>query len=367
MARALQGLGVEIADDGADWVLSPGPLLGPARVECGLAGTVMRFLPSLAALADGNVRFDGAPRARERPLRPLLQALTALGVDVDDGGRGALPFTVAGKAGAPGGSVAIDASASSQFVSALLLSGARYERGVDVRHRGQAMPSRPHLAMTVEQLRLRGVTVDDEESDRWVVRPGPIAATDTAIEPDLSTAAPFAAAAVATGGRVTLVGWPRRTTQAGDRLRRLLPQLGAWAELTHEGLVVSGDGELVGIDADLRDVGELAPVLAALGALAATPSRLRGIAHLRGHESDRLTALVTELNRLGGSAAVTDDGLTIDPRPLRGGAFRTYGDHRMAHAGAVLALRTPEVWVDDIDTTAKTHPDFVAAWTALVR
>ena len=367
MVRGLQTLGVDVADDGADWVISPRPLTGPAQVECGLAGTVMRFLPPVAALADGPVRFDGAPRARQRPLRPLLQALGALGVDVDDGERGALPFTVTGKGRAAGGSVTIDASESSQFVSALLLTGARYERGVDVRHRGEPVPSQPHLAMTVEELRLRGVLVDNEEPDRWVVAPGPVLATDTHIEPDLSTAAPFAAAAVATGGRVSLTGWPRQTNQPGDQLRQLLPQLGARAELTNEGLSVSGERQLVGIDVDLRDVGELAPVLGALGALATTPSRLRGIAHLRGHESDRLTALVTELNRLGSSAALTDDGLSIDPRPLRGGVFRTYGDHRMAHAGAVLGLRTPDLWIDDIGATAKTHPDFAAAWTALVR
>ena len=368
MVDALRRLGVVVDDDGTDWAVTPRTLRGPADIDCGLAGTVLRFLPPVAALASGRVRFDGADRARHRPMHQLLGALSALGVDIDDQGRGALPFTVIGQARAAGGGVTIDASSSSQFVSGLLLAGARYQRGVDVRHQGPPVPSKPHIAMTVAELRHRDVTVEDSEPNRWTVRPGPIAAKDVSIEPDLSTAAPFAAAALATGGRVTIAGWPRRTSQPGDRLRNLLPLLGARAKLSDEGgLVVCGDGQIEGIDVDLRDAGELAPVLAALCALANGPSTLRGIGHLRGHESDRLTALAAELNRLGGAVTEEPDGLRIAPRPLRGGVFRTYGDHRLAHAAAVIGLRTAGVEVEDVSTATKSHPDFPGAWMALLR
>ena len=367
MVNALRRLGVVVDDDGTDWAVTPQALSGPADVDCGLAGTVMRFLPPVAALARGPVRFDGAERARQRPMRQLLRALSGLGVDIDDHGRAALPFTVMGHGRVDGGSVTIDASSSSQFVSGLLLAGARYQRGVDVRHQGTPVPSEPHIAMTVDELRHRDVTVQDSEPNRWTVRPGPIRARDVSIEPDLTTAAPFAAAALAAGGRITIPGWPHRTTQPGDRLRDLLPRLGARVELGDNSLVVCGDGQIQGIDVDLRDTGELAPVLAALCALANAPSTLRGIGHLRGHESDRLSALATELSRLGGSVTEEPDGLRITPRPLHGGVFRTYGDHRLVHAAAVIGLRTAGVAVEGVRTATKTHPDFPGAWLALLR
>ncbi|MPZ96432.1 MAG: 3-phosphoshikimate 1-carboxyvinyltransferase, partial [Propionibacteriales bacterium] len=319
MADALRALGIEVADDGGDWVVRPGPLHGPARVDCGLAGTVMRFVPPVAALADGSVAVDGDARARERPMDVVLTALRTLGAVIDDGGSGTLPFTVAGSGGLAGGVVTVDASASSQFVSALLLAGARYDAGVDLRHDGKPVPSLPHIAMTVSMLRARGVAVDTSEPDRWVVSPGPIAATDVLVEPDLSNAAPFLAAAVVTGGSVTVRDWPTTTDQAGDQLRWLLAQLGADVALSADGLTVSGPGQLSGVDLDLHDVGELTPVVAACCALAGQPSRLRGIAHLRGHETDRLAALSTELNHLGGDVTETIDGLEIRPRPLHAG------------------------------------------------
>jgi 3-phosphoshikimate 1-carboxyvinyltransferase len=317
-------------------------------------------------LAEGPVTFDGDPHARTRPMGAVLDALRALGITVDDGGRKALPFTVKGHGGVPGGKVVIDASASSQFVSALLLAGARYDAGVDVRHQGGAVPSLPHIDMTVAALREHGVRVDDDEPDRWVVHPGPVHAVDVAIEPDLSNAAPFLAAGAVTGGRVTVGGWPRSTTQAGDRLRGILEAMGARVDLSEDGLTVSATRALKGVDLDLHDVGELTPAVAALAALAATPSRLRGIAHIRGHETDRLSALATELRRLGGDVTELADGLEIRPRRLHGGVFHTYADHRMAHAAVVLGLAVPGVLVEDVATTAKTFPGFAAAWSALV-
>jgi len=365
MAGALTSLGSTVDTSGDDWQVTPGELSGPAEVDCGLAGTVMRFVPPVAALASGDVRFDGDPHARTRPMSEILRGLRGLGVDVEDAGRGTLPFTVHGNGAVKGGTVDIDASASSQFVSALLLAGARYDEGVDVRHDGKPVPSMPHIAMTVDQLRLHQVEVDDSDANRWRVLPSDVRAVDVLVEPDLSNAAPFLAAGLVTGGRVLVRDWPRQTTQAGDALREIVTLMGGTAELTDDGLLVSGSGALHGIDYDLHDVGELTPAVAALCALADGPSHLRGIAHIRGHETDRIAALANEFNAVGGHVTETDDGLTIRPAPLTGGRFRTYADHRMAHAAVILGLGVPGVLVEDVATTSKTFPGFAEFWSGL--
>ncbi len=367
MVAALRALGATLtplaeSGSGVDWQVRPGEIRGGVAVDAGLAGTVMRFVPPMAALADGPVSFDGDPHARKRPMGPILDALRALGARVDGD---ALPFTVHGPL--TGGEVTLDASASSQFVSGLLLAAARFAKGVTIRHVGPPVPSQPHIRMTIHMLRMAGVVVDDTEPDLWRVEPGPIAARDWVVEPDLSNAAPFLAAALVTGGTVTVPGWPMETTQAGDALRGLLADMGATVGRAGEDdLAVSGTGEIAGIDADLREVGELTPTIAALAALAASPSRIRGVAHLRGHETDRLAALVTEINRLGGDAEETDDGLVVRPRPLHGGTFHSYADHRMATAGAVLGLAVRGVEVENIATTGKTLPEFTAMWASML-
>ena len=372
MAAGLAALGATVQDVpggslcGQDWLITPGQLRGPASVDCGLAGTVMRFLPPVAALAAGRVAFDGDPRARERPMATVIAALRALGVEVDDGGRGALPFVVHGTGRVPGGTIRIDASASSQFVSGLLLVGARFAEGLTVEHVGPPIPSEPHVTMTVEALRDVGVVVDDADHEVWRIEPGPIGALDVQVEPDLSNAAPFLAAAAITGGRVTIPDWPQHTTQAGDALRDLLDTMGADVSLDRDGLTVEGTGELYGIDIDLNAAGELTPVVAALAAMAESGSHLRGIGHLRGHETDRLDALARELNALGGDVTQTPDSLIINPKPLHGGRFATYHDHRIAHAGAVLGLRVPGLVVENIETTAKTLPQFAELWTSML-
>ncbi len=357
MAAALTAIGSHIDVSTDDWAVSPDALKGPAEVDCGLAGTVMRFVPPTAALADGPVAFDGDPHARTRPMGSVLSGLRDLGVDVTGD---ALPFTVHGTGSVRGGAVTIDASASSQFVSALLLAGPRYDEGIDLRHHGKPVPSLPHIDMTVAALREHGVEVL-EEPDRWHVLPGPIGAVDVTIEPDLSNAAPFLAIAAVTGGTVTVPDWPHSTTQAGDALRDILALMGCSVTIG-EGLTVSG-GALQGIDYDLHDVGELTPAVAALCALADGPSVLRGVAHIRGHETDRLAALATELNNLGGAVTETADGLAIDPVPLHGGVFHTYADHRMAHAGVILGLTVDGLLVENVGTTSKTFTDFPGAWT----
>jgi 3-phosphoshikimate 1-carboxyvinyltransferase len=366
MADALRALGAGIADDGDDWLVTPGPLRGPASVDAGLAGTIMRFLPPAATLADGPVRFDGDPRARERPLGPVVAALRALGAQVETAdGRDALPLTVHGKGGLAGGTVTIDASASSQFVSGLLLSAPRFDGGLELRHDGPPLPSTPHVEMTVAMLREYGAEVAAGDN-AWRVTPGALRGLDFTVEPDLSNAAPFLAAALVTGGEVTVTGWPAATTQPGDALRDLLTAMGGAVERTPDGLSVRGTGRIAGIDADLRDVSELVPTVAALAALAATPSRLLGIGHMRGHETDRLAALATELGRLGGEVTELPDGLEIRPAPLHGGVFGTYDDHRLATAGAVLGLAVDGLAVENIATTGKTLPDFPARWARLL-
>ncbi|MEU6979913.1 MULTISPECIES: 3-phosphoshikimate 1-carboxyvinyltransferase [unclassified Streptomyces] len=376
MAEALRTLGVKIEEGvgpdgtGEAWRVIPAGLRGPATVDVGNAGTVMRFLPPVAALAEGPVRFDGDPRSHERPLHGVIDALRALGARIDDDGRGALPMTVHGGGSLEGGVVEIDASSSSQFVSALLLSGARFNQGVEVRHVGGRLPSLPHIRMTVDMLRSVGAQVDEPEHggrpDVWRVAPSALLGRDLVVEPDLSNAQPFLAAALVTGGRVTVPDWPARTTQPGDALREIFTEMGGSCELTDRGLTFTGTGRIHGIDVDLGEVGELTPGIAAVAALADSPSTLRGVAHLRLHETDRLAALTKEINGLGGDVTETEDGLHIRPRPLRGGVFHTYHDHRMATAGAIVGLAVAGVEIENVATTEKTLPDFPRMWTEML-
>jgi 3-phosphoshikimate 1-carboxyvinyltransferase len=366
MIGALQALGVGV--EGADSELTISGAITPqpgARVDCGLAGTVLRFVPPVAALSSQTVTFDGDEQARTRPIAVLLDALRGLGVQID-GDR--LPFSVLGTGSVAGGTVEIDASASSQFVSGLLLSGAAFTDGLTIVHTGKSVPSAPHVAMTVSMLRDAGVDVDDTQANRWRVAPGPIARRHWIIEPDLSNAVPFLAAAVVSGGCVRITGWPHVSIQPADSILSILEKLGSAVRHSSSYIEVQGSSAYQGFDVDLHDVGELAPAVAALAALAATGSvsQLRGIAHLRGHETDRLAALSTEINGLGGQCVETPDGLVITARPLHGGVWQSYADHRMATAGAIVGLRVPGVEVEDIGTTAKTLPEFPRLWAGML-
>jgi 3-phosphoshikimate 1-carboxyvinyltransferase len=367
MIGALEALGLRI-DGAADELMVSGTIAPPAdaRIDCGLAGTVLRFVPPLAAIGLAEVMFDGDEQARVRPIAPLLNALRGVGVDID-GDR--LPFRVRGAGTVAGGAVDIDASASSQFVSGLLLAGPSFTDGLAVRHVGPSLPSAPHIAMTVAMLRQAGVAVDDATPNRWQVHPGPVAARHWQIEPDLSNAVPFIAAAVVSAGTVRITGWPAAGIQPADTILRILGQLNCVVKQDDSYLEVQGPQSYPGFDVNLRDVGELTPSVAVLAALA-TPgsvSRLSGIAHLRGHETDRLAALSTEINRLGGDCRETADGLVITAVALRPGTWQSYADHRMATAGAIIGLRVDGVAVDDIETTAKTLPNFAAMWADMLR
>lgn len=367
MAAGLRAMGVTISTvDDERWVVRPKPLTGPAHIDVGSAGTVMRFLPPLAGLATGAITFDGSPRARQRPLGPLVSAMRALGVRVEAGETDGLPMTVLGQGRVRGGEVAVDASLSSQLLTGLLLAAPDFDRGLTVQHVGAALPAAPQLRMTVQMLRAAGAAVDDSAPDAWRVEPARLAGRGWQIEPDLATAAPFLAAALVTGGRVTMPGWPRTTLQAGDRLREILTRMGGTCRLTERGLTVRGGDRIRGIDVDLRNEADLAPIVAALAALADSPSTLRGIAHLRTHETDRIAALARELGALGTGVGEHEDGLEIEPRPLTGTVFETYDDHRMAFAGALVGLAVPGIVLADVACTAKTVPDFPALWSAMV-
>ena len=361
------GIGIHIEGDNQSWRITPAPLTGPALIDVGNAGTVMRFLPPLAALAQGEIAFDGDSRSYERPIGPVIKALEELGIEIDHQGRYSLPLVIKGSGVILGGKLTIDASKSSQFLSALLLVGPSMTSGITVTHNGSSLPSMPHIDMTVQMLRDFGAEVEvDKAGQSWSVKAGSLQGQDLAIEPDLSNAAPFLSIAMVCGGSITIADWPQKTTQPGDYLREIFTKMGARVELNASGLTLTGGGSIHGIDINLHDVGELTPSIAALAALADSPSHLRGIGHLRLHETDRLAALTREINALGGNVVEEETALHITPAPLHGGTFHTYEDHRLATAGAVIGLVTPDVLIENVATTRKTLPDFPGLWKSLV-
>jgi len=375
MVAGLKALGIGIEETTANvdgneelqWLVTPAPMRGGVRVDVGNAGTVMRFLPPLAALATGEVIFDGDPRSYERPLGPVIMALEELGVSIDHEDRYSLPLILHGTGKVNGGEITIDASESSQFLSALLLVAPSYTNGIKVKHQGGSLPSMPHIEMTVDMLRQFGAIVEvDVVAQTWSVKPGALHGLDLVIEPDLSNAAPFLSIAMVCGGRVAIADWPIKTTQPGDQLRTILSDMGAEFSFGDNGLTIISTGKIHGIDVDLHDVGELTPSIAALAALADSPSHLRGIGHLRKHETDRLAALTREINALGGNVIEEETALHITPAPLHAGVFHTYDDHRIATAGAVLGLVIEGVEVENIATTRKTLPDFPGLWSSLL-
>jgi 3-phosphoshikimate 1-carboxyvinyltransferase len=363
MIQALKQLGSEIESTPNSLRITPKPISGPAQIDCGLAGTVMRFVPPVAALAKGEISFDGDLAARSRPMQTTVDSLRALGVEVSGSG---LPFTIHGTGEVVGGEVSIDASESSQFVSGLLLAAARFKNGLTLNHKGKTLPSMPHIDMTIDTLAKRGVKVSKLSETSWRIEPGEISGRTVEIEPDLSNAGPFMAAALVAGGTVTIENWPTSTTQVGNDFVSLLALMGGQVSRNGTGMSVTGTGEINGIEIDLSSAGELTPVIAALAALANSKSVISGVAHLRGHETNRLKALVDEINSIGGRAIETQDGLVIEPAELRGGLWKTYGDHRMATAGAIIGLRVPGIEIEDITVTSKTMPGFELLWSKML-
>lgn len=371
MIEALRKLGTTInRDEYGDLVIIPPTTdisLSEVSIDCGLAGTVMRFVPPMAALSNTSVTFDGDEAARRRPMKTTIDSLRELGVEVEDQGTGSLPFTLLGTGSIEGGEITIDASSSSQFVSGLLLAAPRYTNGLTLHHAGEHLPSLPHIEMTIECLSARGVKVTQPDALTWVVEPGAISGGEVSIEPDLSNAGPFIAAALVLGGSATIKGWPEETTQVGKHFVELLTQMGATVSRNGLDLTFTGTGSITGIDVDLGIGGELAPVIIALAVLADGPSTITGIAHLRGHETDRLAALTAEINAIGGNATELPDGIQINPvANLHGTTWHTYEDHRMATAGAIIGLRVPGIVIEDILVVSKTMTEFVSLWNNML-
>jgi 3-phosphoshikimate 1-carboxyvinyltransferase len=370
MVKGLQSLGCKIDEiktaQGFDYQITPQKLTGPTQIDVGNAGTVMRFLPPIASLATGLIHFDGDARSHERPLEPVIKALEQLGASIEHGNKYRLPLTINGSGEIKGGEVEVDASASSQFISALMLLGPATKNGLTIRNIGKSLPSMPHIEMTIQMLRQFGATVEINENS-WTVRSGDLSGQDLTIEPDLSNAAPFMAAAMICGGSVEILDWPKSTSQPGDQLRDIFAKMGAKIEQNNEALKISGSGKINGIDIDLHNVGELTPSIAAVAALASTPSTLRGIAHLRLHETDRLAALANEINNLGGDVTEGPGELLIKPAKLIASQiFKSYEDHRMATAGAIIGLAVKDLIVENIETTKKTLPDFPGMWQEML-
>ena len=366
MIKALSSLGVMIKIEEDLWKITPAPLMGPASIDVGNAGTVMRFLPPLASLAKGLISFDGDPRSHQRPLGPVIKALENLGVSIEHQGRYSLPMVINGAGYLTGGEVEIDASSSSQFLSSLLLVAPLMKQGLKIKNVGKNLPSKPHIEMTIAMLAQYGAVVDTSIANQWSVEPTKLSGVDLVIEPDLSNAAVFMAAPILCGGEVIIKDWPRRTTQPGDQLRQIFSEMGGVIDFVDQGLRVRSTGQIRGIDIDLGDVGELTPVIAALACFANSPSHLRGIGHLRLHETDRLSALKSELTALGAEVIEEESALRIHPKPMKSGVFHTYEDHRLATAGALIGLAVDGVEVENIETTKKTITDFPALWSQLL-
>jgi 3-phosphoshikimate 1-carboxyvinyltransferase len=366
MIKALSSLGVKIEIEEDLWKITPAPLMGPAGIDVGNAGTVMRFLPPLASLAKGLISFDGDLRSHQRPLGPVIKALESLGVSIEHQGRYSLPLVINGAGYITGGEVEIDASASSQFLSSLLLVAPLMKQGLRIKNIGKSLPSKPHIEMTIAMLAQYGAVVDTSIDNQWSVEPTTLSGVDLVIEPDLSNAAVFMAAPILCGGEVIIKDWPKKTTQPGDQLRQIFSEMGGEIDFVDQGLRVRSSGHIRGIDIDLGDVGELTPVIAALASLADSPSYLRGIGHLRLHETDRLSALKNELTALGAEVLEEESALRINPKPMKAGVFHTYDDHRLATAGALIGLAVQGVEVENIETTRKTITDFPALWSQLL-
>ena len=367
MLEALEKLGCNVVKKSNSVEISPMKKdHDEISIDVGLAGTVMRFVPPLAALSSGTSHFDGDERARNRPMKTLIESLKKLNVKVIDNHQGKLPFSINSDGQITGGEIEIDASESSQFISALMLVGAKFKNGLTIKHVGQNLPSLPHIEMTIEMLNEVGVKTNQINATTWRVENQNISSKNWVIEPDLSNAGPFLAAAMVTKGEIKIKDWPSQTTQAGNSWIEILSMMGANIQLNSKQLILKNESDIKGINYNLNDVGELTPVLVAISLFANSKSEFTGISHLRGHETNRLAALVENITAIGGDATETEDGLIINPKQLHGGVWKSFDDHRMATAGAVIGLKVKDIYVDDIATTSKTLPNFEDMWNKMV-
>lgn len=359
MAEGLRALGLSVEADAAAvrftvWGQG-GRLPAPeATIDAGGAGTVARFLTAVAALGFGRYVIDGSPRMRERPIGDLVSALRALGSDLE-APSGCPPVLVRAR-GLAGGSAAVAGEVSSQFLSALLLVAPLAESRVALAVEG-ALVAAPYVDMTLKMMEAFGVHVE-RGGGAFRIAPQRYRPQNYPVEPDASSASYFFAAAAITGGRVAVPGLRRDSLQGDLGFLGVLERMGCDVEWTETGVEVRGPERLRGVDVDLNNMSDMTMTLAALAPFADGLVRIRNVAHIRRQESDRLGALATELRRLGQEVLEHSDGLEIHPRPLRPAVVQTYGDHRIAMAFAILALRTDGVAIAGPECVTKTFPAF---------
>ena len=365
MVESLRRLGFDIEVDErapAMRVVGRGGIIPAATADLfvGGAGTAARFLTAIACLGSGRYRLDGTVRMRERPVGDLVDALTTLGASVT-ATRGSLPVLIEAR-GLHGGRAAVRGDVSSQFVSAVLMAAPYAAGDVELLVEGRLVAA-PYVEMTLAAMAAFGIEVEQDGLRRFLVRTGRrYRPRDYAVEPDASGAAYFFAAAAITGGRVRVPGLSSVSLQGDARFVDVLEQMGCRVERAPDALTVQGRGApggvLRGVDVDMGAMSDQAMTLAAIAPFAAGPTRIRGVAHIRHQESDRLAATAAELRRLGQEVEEFDDGLVVTPQPVRPAVVQTYNDHRIAMAFAITGLRAPGIVIADPGCVTKTFPDF---------
>lgn len=368
-AQALRQMGIPITDhgDGRMTVHGRGGRIQPADAPIDLrnAGTSMRLLTAIAGLGDGPTTLDGTPRMRERPIADLLDALESFGIPaVSDGGTGCPPVTVGGGR-LDGGTTSVACHLSSQYLSGLLLMAPCLKNGLDITvTRGPV--SKPYIRMTIEIMRRMGISVEQVGDTRYRVPGGQTYRAGVyGGEPDASNASYYFAAAAVTGGTVTVADMDTGSGQGDIGLLTVLEKMGCKVREVPEGIEVTG-GPLTAVDVDMGDMPDMVPTLGVVAAFASGVTRIRNVAHLREKECDRLDAVATELNKMGGAVRITEDGLEIEGmRPLHGANIHTYDDHRIAMCFAVAGLVVEGVTILDPGCVAKSFPNFFDVFGAV--
>ena len=361
MIDSLQRLGIDVEVDLANCIFTVhgrgGELpANEAELWCENSGTSIRFLTALCAVGSGDYRLDGNTRMRERPIAPLVEALKSAGADIRCESDNGCPPVRLGAQGLPGGTITVDGGLSSQFLSALLMVSpvARQQQTIAV---SGELVSRPYVDMTIAMMRDFGATVEEPQPNQFVVSPTGYQGRSYEIEPDASAASYFFAAAAVTGGSVTVQGLKRDALQGDIAFVDALVRMGCQAEW-HESSVTLTGGDLRGIDIDMNAISDTAPTLACVAPFAKGPTRIRNVAHMRIKETDRVSAVVTELRKAGLTVEEHPDGMTIHPGPIQPAKIATYDDHRMAMSFSLLGLRAPGISILDPGCTSKTYPNY---------
>ena len=369
MIAGLQKLGIEIAASNHRTQLEVAGCGGKlpaatADIFVGNSGTTVRFLTALVSLGRGRFRLDGIPRMRQRPIRDMLDTLSQLGVAAEsEHGTGAPPVVIQAK-GLAGGRATIVGSVSSQFLSGLLMAAPYAADDVQLVVDGQLV-SVPYVNMTMKVMNRFGVQSESNPNGEFRVKCGQsYRGRPYDIEPDASAASYFWAAAAITGGNVTVQGLSRNSLQGDVRFCECLEQMGCKVTYTEDSVTVVG-AELVGIDVDMNDISDTVQTLSAVALYAKGPTHIRGVAHNRHKETDRIGDLTRELRKFGATVEELEDGLAISPGKLRPATIATYEDHRMAMSMALVGLKTPGVIIEDPGCTSKTYPDFFEDLAAL--